>query len=77
MLSDVKLLRTWSGVWAYTRDFKPILGESEKVPGYHIAMVPTGFTLGPMVAQMLADYMTAPSGSVKLPAEFNIDREVA
>ena len=77
MLTDVKLLRTWSGVWAFTKDFKPILGESEKVAGYHIAMVPTGFTLGPMVAQMLSQYMTAAPGKGKLPSEFNIDREVA
>ena len=76
MLKDVRLVRTWSGVWAYTKDFKPILGESEKIPGYHVAMVPTGFTLGPMVAQMLADYMTAPRGSVALPHEFRVDREV-
>ena len=77
MLKDVRLIRTWTGVWAYTMDFKPILGESKRVPGYHVAMVPTGFTLGPMVAQMLAEYMTAPSGSVKLPEEFGVDREVA
>ena len=77
MLKDVRLIRTWTGVWAYTRDFKPILGESRKVPGYHVAMVPTGFTLGPMVAQMLAEYMTAPSGTVRLPEEFSVDREVA
>ena len=77
MLKDVKLIRTWSGVWAYTKDFKPILGESKRVPGYHVAMVPTGFTLGPMVAQMLAEYMTATPGSVHLPEEFRVDREVA
>ncbi len=77
MLKDVKLIRTWSGVWAYTKDFKPILGESKRVPGYHVAMVPTGFTLGPMVAQMLAEYMTASPGSVHLPEEFRVDREVA
>lgn len=77
MLKDVRLIRTWTGVWAYTKDFKPILGESTRVPGYHVAMVPTGFTLGPMVAQMLAEYMTAPTGTVKLPEEFRVDREVA
>jgi glycine/D-amino acid oxidase-like deaminating enzyme len=77
MLKDVKLIRTWTGVWAYTLDFKPILGESERIPGYHVAMVPTGFTLGPMVAQMLAQYMTAPKGSVRLPEEFRVDREIA
>ena len=77
MLKDVKLLRTWTGVWAYTKDFKPILGESRRVPGYHIAMVPTGFTLGPMVAQMLAQYMTSKDKTYSLPKEFDIDREVA
>lgn len=77
MLKDVKLIRTWTGVWAYTRDFKPILGESARIPGYHVAMVPTGFTLGPMVAQMLAEYMTAPKDTVRLPEEFRVDREVA
>ena len=77
MLKDVKLIRTWSGVWAYTLDFKPILGESQRIPGYHVAMVPTGFTLGPMVAQMLAEYMTSPKSTVKLPEEFRVDREVA
>jgi hypothetical protein len=30
-----------------------------------------------MVAQMLAEYMTAPSGTVRLPEEFSVDREVA
>ncbi len=76
MLKNVKLMRTWSGVWAYTKDFKPILGESKKVPGYHVAMVPTGFTLGPMVAQMLANYMSEPNQSNMIPSEFGVDREI-
>jgi len=33
--------------------------------------------LGPMVAQMLAEYMTSPKSTVKLPEEFRVDREVA
>lgn len=76
MLKDVKLMRTWSGVWAFTKDFKPILGESKKVPGFHVAMVPTGFTLGPMVAQMLANYMTYESNFKLIQDEFSVDREV-
>lgn len=75
MLKNVKLMRTWSGVWAYTKDFKPILGESKKVPGYHVAMVPTGFTLGPMVAQMLANQMTSKNSTDIIPSEFCVDRE--
>jgi glycine/D-amino acid oxidase-like deaminating enzyme len=74
MLKDVRLLRVWSGVWAYTHDFKPILGESKRVPGYHVAMVPTGFTLGPMVSKMLAEYMSADGKGNPLPAEFSPDR---
>ena len=74
ILKDVRLLRVWSGVWAYTKDFKPILGESEKVPGYHVAMVPTGFTLGPMVARTLAEYMHSPANKNIIPKEFSVDR---
>jgi glycine/D-amino acid oxidase-like deaminating enzyme len=74
LLKDVKLVRVWSGVWAYTHDFKPILGESKRVPGYHIAMVPTGFTLGPMVSRMLAEYMASKVTINNIPNEFNVDR---
>ena len=74
MLKDVKLVRVWSGVWAYTHDFKPILGESQRIPGYHVAMVPTGFTLGPMVSKMLAEYMTSPGSKNILAQEFSVDR---
>ncbi len=74
MLKDVRLVRTWTGVWAFTTDFKPILGESRKIPGYHVAMVPTGFTLGPMVATLLAEYMVSNGRSNPIPEEFNPDR---
>lgn len=74
LLKDVKLVRVWSGVWAFTHDFKPILGESKRIPGYHIAMVPTGFTLGPMVSHMLAEYMCGRSEKSIIPEEFSVDR---
>lgn len=74
LLKDVKLVRVWSGVWAYTHDFKPILGESKRVPGYHVAMVPTGFTLGPMVSRMLAEYMSSKIAINNIPDEFSVDR---
>lgn len=74
LLKDIKLVRVWSGVWAYTTDFKPILGESKRVPGYHVAMVPTGFTLGPMVSRMLAEYMTSKTHTNNIPEEFSVDR---
>ena len=37
-------------------------------------MVPTGFTLGPMVSKMLAEYMTQPGTQNLLPKEFHVDR---
>jgi hypothetical protein len=39
-------------------------------------MVPTGFTLGPMVAQMLANYMTNEGDDKLIPSEFSVDREI-
>ena len=35
MLADVRIVRTWSGVMAFTDDLAPIVGESARVPGYH------------------------------------------
>ena len=76
LLKDIRLVRVWSGIWAYTNDFKPILGESKKLPGYHVALVPTGFTLGPMVSRMLAEYMVTFGKSNPIPDEFNTDRAI-
>jgi len=53
-LEDVRLLRMWTGVWAGTEDLQPVLGESTAVPGFYLCLAPTGFTLGPLVARMLA-----------------------
>jgi len=53
-LEDVRLLRMWTGVWAGTEDLQPVLGESAAVPGFYLCLAPTGFTLGPLVARMLA-----------------------
>jgi glycine/D-amino acid oxidase-like deaminating enzyme len=53
-LEDVRLLRMWTGVWAGTEDLQPVLGESATVPGFYLCLAPTGFTLGPLVARMLA-----------------------
>lgn len=72
-LAEVKLLRTWSGVMAFTDDLTPIVGESRTVPGYFLCLATTGFTLSPLVAERLADHMTTGS---PLPAELSPDRAV-
>lgn len=74
VLKEVKLVRTWAGIWAYTKDFAPIVGESSIIPGFHVVMAPTGFTLGPMVAKLLAESMTSHSTNTLIPLAFSTDR---
>src|SRR5438034_2177850 len=35
LLADVRIVRTWSGVMAFTDDLAPVVGESRRPPGYH------------------------------------------
>jgi glycine/D-amino acid oxidase-like deaminating enzyme len=66
-LADVRLVRTWSGLMAWTDDLEPIAGESRRVPGYHaLVPAPAGFTLGPILARMLAQQMTGGPGLSEL-----------
>jgi glycine/D-amino acid oxidase-like deaminating enzyme len=53
-LADVRLVRTWSGVLAFTSDLQPIVGESASLPGWYTCLATTGFTLSPLLARMLA-----------------------
>jgi len=71
-LAGVRLVRMWTGVWAGTEDLQPVLGESRAVPGFFLCMAPTGFTLGPLVAKMLAANMAR---DVPLPPEYAPDRK--
>jgi glycine/D-amino acid oxidase-like deaminating enzyme len=71
-LADVRLLRTWSGVIAWTHDVSPVAGESQRVPGYHALVVgSSGYTLSPLLARRLAAQMT---GGPTLPLEYSPDR---
>jgi glycine/D-amino acid oxidase-like deaminating enzyme len=72
-LAGVRVVRTWSGVIAFTDDLAPIVGETARLPGYHLCVASTGFTLSPLMARMLAEAMTS-SGHVKLPDAFWPDR---
>ena len=57
LLADVRIVRTWSGVMAFTNDLAPMVGESRRLPGYHTLMATTGFTLSPLMARLLAETM--------------------
>ncbi len=76
VLKDVRIMHMWTGVMAFTDDFNPIVGEFSGLPGYFVCVVSTGFTLGPMVARLLADHLASNSAQA-LPAEYAPDREIA
>jgi glycine/D-amino acid oxidase-like deaminating enzyme len=54
-LETVRVVRTWSGVIAFTDDLSPIVGESGLVPGYFACVSTTGFTFSPTFARRLAE----------------------
>lgn len=76
-LADVRVVRTWSGVMAFTDDMNPIVGESRALPGYFTCVATTGFTLGPLLARLLAERMTSGGEHSPLPAEYSPDRALA
>lgn len=73
-LRDVRLLRTWSGALAFTDDLEPLVGASRRLPGYFTCMATTGFTLGPLMARLLAETLAHPNGGSQLPDHFAPDR---
>jgi sarcosine oxidase, subunit beta len=72
-LADVRIVRTWSGVMAFTDDLQPIVGGTARLPGYHALIATTGFTLGPLMARLLAEQL-ASSAPRPLPEAFSADR---
>jgi sarcosine oxidase, subunit beta len=75
LLADVRIVRTWSGVMAFTNDLTPVVGESRRLPGYHALIATTGFTLSPLMGRLLAETMA--TGRDLIPPEFAVDRSVA
>jgi glycine/D-amino acid oxidase-like deaminating enzyme len=74
-LADVRLIRTWSGVMAWTDDVSPLAGESARVPGYHVLVVASsGYTLTPLLARALAARMAAGAVPATIRPEFSPDR---
>ncbi len=72
LLADVRIVRTWSGVMAFTDDLAPIVGESLRLPGYHTLIATTGFTLSPLMARLLAETMA--TGRNTIPPAYAVDR---
>jgi sarcosine oxidase, subunit beta len=54
-LRQAQLLRTWPAIVNGTDDWRPILGEVPKVPGFYLSLFPwLGFSAGPIAAQAVA-----------------------
>jgi sarcosine oxidase subunit beta len=67
-LRDIKVVRTWAAIVNGTDDWKPILGETRKSPGFFINFFPwMGFTAGPISARIVASLVQGK------PAPFDID----
>lgn len=68
VLRDIKVVRTWAAIVNGTDDWKPILGEIAKSPGFFINFFPwMGFTAGPIAARIVASLVQG------RPAPFDID----
>lgn len=75
-LEDVRVVRTWSGVIAFTDDYSPIVGESVAVPGYFACVASTGFTFSPIYARRIAEMIVDPADASPFDERFAIDRTV-
>ena len=74
-LEDVRVLRTWSGIIAFTDDLSPIVGESARVPGYYACVATTGFTFSPIYARQLAEQiLDEGTETTSFPDRFSLDR---
>ena len=56
-LADVRIMHMWSGVIAFTDDLRRSSASTARLPGYHLLIATTGFTLGPIMARLLAEQL--------------------
>jgi glycine/D-amino acid oxidase-like deaminating enzyme len=67
-LHDIRVIRTWAAIVNGTDDWKPILGEIRKSPGFFVNFFPwMGFTAGPIAARIVANLVQSRA------APFDID----
>jgi glycine/D-amino acid oxidase-like deaminating enzyme len=64
-IAKAQLVRAWGGMGSGSIDGLPIVGESSVVRGFHVAYVPLGFTMGPIVGQIFSEKFL--TGEASLP----------
>ena len=62
---QAQLVRAWGGMGSGSIDGLPIVGEFSVVRGFHVAYVPLGFTMGPIVGQIFSEKFL--TGEASLP----------
>jgi sarcosine oxidase subunit beta len=73
----IHLLRVWPAIVNGTADWKPILGEVPRLPGFFMNMFPwIGFTAGPIAALTTAELVMGRKPGVDL-SQFSALRDVA
>jgi glycine/D-amino acid oxidase-like deaminating enzyme len=61
-VAALNIIRSWTGIVALTADQLPLVGAVSRVPGLHVAVGGSGFTLGPTFARLLAAQMAGEGG---------------
>lgn len=72
-LSNLHLLRTWTGIASLTEDNLPILGSIPDASDYYVAAGGSGFTYGPTYARLMSELIL--TGRTSFPIEpYTINR---
>ena len=68
-LSNVRMVRQWSGSYTMSPDSQPIIGEHPKLKGFYMSVGFSGhgFMLAPIIGIMLAEYIL--DGKTSLPID--------
>ena len=55
-LGRARTLRSWTAWVNGTENWRPVIGEAPRIPGFYLALFPwVGFSAGPMTARVVAD----------------------
>ncbi len=66
-LASIDIIRTWAAIVNGTADWKPLLGEAPRVPGFFLCFFPwMGFSAGPAVSRAIGDLVLGRSPDVDL-----------